>query len=153
MSWAPHVTVAAVIERAGRFLVVEEMSADRRVYNQPAGHLEDGESLIEAVVRETLEETGWHFEPTALVGCYRWVHPRTRDTFLRFCFTGTAARREEQRPLDPDIVATHWLSEGELAADPLRLRSPLVMRCIEDYRRGARYPLDLYADVASSSPL
>lgn len=148
MSWAPYVTVAAVIERAGRFLVVEEQSAGRRVYNQPAGHLDDGESLIDAVIRETLEETGWHFAPTALVGVYRWKHPHTGDTFLRFCFTGTAERQDE-RALDPDILATHWMTAEELGADPERLRSPLVMRCIADYRRGARHSLALYADVAS----
>lgn len=142
MVWAPRVTVAAVIEQAGRHLLVEERAGGRAVLNQPAGHLEPGESLPAAVVREVREETGWRFHPEALVGVYRWEG--AGDTWLRFCFTGPAEAPAAPPELDPDIVAVHWLSPGALAGRPLR--SPLVARAIADYRAGRRYPLDLLVD-------
>ena len=107
--WQPSVTVAAVIEQEGKFLLVEEMIDGRKVLNQPAGHLDPGESLVQGCVREVLEETAHRFEPTALVGIYRWYYAPAEVTFLRFCFSGKVLRIEKQ-PLDREIIALHWLS-------------------------------------------
>jgi len=147
MIWKPHVTVAAVAERDGRFLLVEEEIEGRLVINQPAGHLDPGESLVDAAVRETLEETAWHFRPTALVGVYRWVNPENDATFVRFTFAGQVADHEPQRPLDKEIRRVLWLGPDELDARAESLRSPLVRRAIDDYRAGRRYPLDLLLDL------
>ncbi|MGH8736985.1 MAG: NUDIX hydrolase [Burkholderiales bacterium] len=141
--WRPSVTVAAVIERDGRFLFVEEIADAKRVLNQPAGHLEPGESLLEACVRETLEETAHALEPSALVGIYRWRHEPSDTTFLRFAFAGSVSGPDAARGLDKEIVATHWLTPGELAARRAAHRSPLVARCVADYLAGARFPLDV----------
>ena len=138
MATPPHITVAAVAARDRRFLTVEEEVDGRRVYNQPAGHWEPGESLVEAVVRETREETALRFVPQALVGVYQWTRPGG-ETFLRFCFCGRVEGGGEA-PLDPDIRAVHWLSRAQLAARPLR--SPMVLRCLDDYLAGRRCPLD-----------
>ena len=146
MLWKPHVTVAAVVERNNRFLIVEEESDRQLVYNQPAGHLDEGESLINAVVRETLEETAWSFIPEALVGIYRWQNPGNRNTYLRICFTGHCTEHDPGRPLDEGIMQALWLSRSELIATE-RLRSPMVLRCIDDYLGGQRYPLDLLTDI------
>lgn len=145
-----HITVAAVIEREGRFLLVEEQSNGRTVYNQPAGHLETGESLLEAVARETREETGWGFQPTALLGVYRWESPDNRETYLRFCFTGTCHDHDPHQALDTGIIRTWWLDRDELAKRAVQHRSPLVLRCIDDYRSGKRYPLALYTDISAA---
>ena len=142
MPFNPEVTVAAIVERDTRYLLVEERIAGRLVLNQPAGHLEDRETLLAAVVREAREETAWHFVPTALVGTYLWRHPDTERTFLRFAFCGTVEDFREGQPLDTGIVRTLWLSAAELQAQPARLRSPLVMRCIEDFLQGRRQSLD-----------
>lgn len=147
MIWKPNVTVAAVVERQGRFLIVEEDADGKRVYNQPAGHLDESEGLIEAVIRETLEETAWHFEPTALVGVYRWKNTHNGITYLRVCFTGACHDEEVGRPLDEGIVQAVWLSRDELEALDSRLRSPLVLRCVDDYLVGRSYPLDLLVDM------
>jgi 8-oxo-dGTP pyrophosphatase MutT (NUDIX family) len=141
MVWKPDVTVAAVIERDDRFLLVEERIRGRLVFNQPAGHLEDGESLLEAVVREALEETAWIFLPQSLLGVYLWRSPRGHTT-LRFAFNGTIRDFDARRTLDPPIVATHWLTRDEIRARSAALRSPLVLSCIDDYLRGVRLPLD-----------
>lgn len=146
--WHPHVTVAALVERRGRFLLVEEQIEGRSVFNQPAGHLEQGEGLIDAVVRETLEETAGDFVPEAVVGVYRWVAPHSGATFLRLCFSGRCAGFDAQRPLDAGITGTAWLTRDELAQAGERLRSPLVLRCIDDYIAGARYPLQIIGDLA-----
>ena len=138
----PEVTVAAVVMRDGRFLLVEERIQGRLVLNQPAGHLEDRETLIEAAVRETREETAWRFHPEALVGTYLWRNPLNGRSFLRFAFCGDVDDHQQQQPLDTGIVRTLWLSAAELQAQPARLRSPLVMRCIEDFLQGRRQPLD-----------
>ncbi len=147
--WRPSVTVAAVIERDGRFLLVEEEANGRLVLNQPAGHLDPGESLVQAVAREVLEETAHVFRPAGLVGVYRWIYDREDVTFLRFCFTGEASGFDPARKLDREIRALHWLHPGELKARQAQHRSPLVMRCVEDYLAGRRYPLELLsADFA-----
>ena len=142
----PHLTVAAVVERDGRFLCVEEVADGATVFNQPAGHVDDGESLVDAVVRETLEETGWVFEPGALLGIYRWVKPDTGDTFIRAAFRGALVAQRHAAPPDADIVAAHWLTRAELAAWPLR--SPLVLRCIDDYLAGVTHPLSVLQDLS-----
>jgi len=147
MSWPLHVTVAAVLEREGRFLLVRESIRGRSVINQPAGHLEPNESLVAAVVRETLEETAWHVEPTALVGVYRWVHPRG-DTFLRFCFCGKLLHMESNRELDSGIEEVLWLSPQELQNRGSELRSPLVQQCIVDYQAGSRIDLSSLKDIS-----
>jgi len=141
--WRPSVTVAAVIERDGRFLFVEEIANGRRVLNQPAGHLDPGESLLEACVRETLEETAYALEPAALVGIYRWRYEPADTTFLRFTFAGSASGPDPARELDKEIVATHWLTPAELASREAMHRSPLVARCVADYLAGARFPLEV----------
>ncbi|MDX1697082.1 MAG: NUDIX hydrolase [Thiohalobacterales bacterium] len=145
--WTPHVTVAAVIEQDGRFLLVRERSGGRLVFNQPAGHLEDRESLLQAVVRETLEETAWQFTPEAIVGIYRWRHPGKQETYMRVTFTGRGTLHQPARALDPDIEQVVWLDMDEVRQRHAELRSPLVLRSIEDYLAGARYPLALLADV------
>lgn len=150
MIWAPRVTVAAVIERDHRFLMVEELHEGRRVYNQPAGHLEPGESLVDAVIRETREETGWRLRPTAIIGIYRWIYTKKNITFLRICYTGVAEDHDPDQPLDKGILQAPWLTLDELQRAASQLRSPLVMRCIDDYSTGRRYPLELSCDIADA---
>lgn len=146
MTWSPHVTVAAVVEREGRFLFVEELAGGERVYNQPAGHLEPGESLVDAVVRETLEETATRFTPQGLLAVYRWIHPHKGITFLRFTFTGACSEADPALELDDGILGTVWLSREELAARADRLRSPLVLQSVDAYLNGPTYPLELLGD-------
>jgi 8-oxo-dGTP pyrophosphatase MutT (NUDIX family) len=135
------VTVAALIEQRGRFLLVEEQVDGDLVLNQPAGHLEAGESLLEAAIREVAEETGHKFVPESVVGVYLWqAGPNTRS-FLRVCFAGTATAPRTQPALDHGIVGVHWLTREELTNPPRKLRSPMVLRCIDDLRAGARFPL------------
>ena len=143
MPFKPDVTVASIIERDGQFLLIEEHIGRRLVLNQPAGHLEDGETLIDAVVRETLEESAWHFEPQALVGIYLWKQPDTRRSFLRVAICGTATRHEPKRRLDRGIERTLWLPRDQIAVRSARLRSPMVLRCVDDYLAGARHSLDV----------
>lgn len=147
--WTPHVTVAAIIERDHQFLMVEELAGGLQVINQPAGHLEFNESLKEAVVRETLEETTWHFIPQAITGIYRWINPQNNETFLRICFCGECVNQEPEGELDDNILRTLWLSRDELTKQPKKLRSPLVLRCIDDYLSGQRHDLALLIDVES----
>ena len=137
----PEITVAAIAESDGRFLLVEERINQRLVFNQPAGHVERGESLLTAVIRETREETAWRFEPKSLIGVYLWRSPDSGVTTKRFAFSGTVDDHQPQQPLDHGIVCTHWLSPTDLRAREERLRSPLVMRCIEDYLYGKRQPI------------
>jgi 8-oxo-dGTP pyrophosphatase MutT (NUDIX family) len=143
--WRPSVTVAAVIERGGRFLLVEEEVDGRRVLNQPAGHLDPGESLVEACVREVLEETAHRFVPRALVGVYRWHYAPKDVTFLRFCFCGDSEGEEAGRALDRGIVAARWLSLDELLEKRPQYRSPLVETCVRDFLAGRRFPLQLFS--------
>lgn len=141
--WKPHVTVAAVVEQAGRFLLIEEQTDEGLRLNQPAGHLDPGETLIHAVQRETVEETAYAFEPTALIGIYHHEVAPSGPTYLRFAFCGTLGAHYPERPLDTDIVRTVWMSIDELKASTTPHRTPLVARCIEDYLAGRRYPLEL----------
>ena len=143
MLWKPNVTVAAIVERDGRFLLVEEETDRGRVFNQPAGHLDPDETLLQAVVRETLEETACVFEPAALLGIYQYRQRDSDVTYLRFAFTGEVTAQQEGRALDHGIIRAVWLTPDEIRASAGRHRSPLVMRCIEDYLAGQRYPLKL----------
>ncbi|SFD03039.1 ADP-ribose pyrophosphatase YjhB, NUDIX family [Thiohalospira halophila DSM 15071] len=150
MVWKPRTTVAAVIEADGRYLLVEEADAEgNRVLNQPAGHLEPGESLEAAVIREVAEETRRDFTPGALVGIYRWDGAPDGSTFMRFTFAGSVGEEIAGRERDADILATHWLTAEEVreAGASGRLRSPLVARTLEDYLRGERYPLTVLQEV------
>jgi 8-oxo-dGTP pyrophosphatase MutT (NUDIX family) len=142
--WRPSVTVAAVIEREGKFLFVEELIDGKRVINQPAGHLDPGESLVAACAREVLEETAHRFEPTGLVGIYRWYYEPKDVTFLRFCFRGKILGVDATRKLDKEIVALHWLTPDQVKASAAT-RSPLVLRCVEDWLAGRNYPLDVFS--------
>ena len=145
----PSVTVAAVIEREGRFLVVEEDYDGARVLNQPAGHLDPGESLVSACAREVLEETAHRFTPESLVGIYRWYYAPRDITFIRFTFAGRLDGVEEGRALDKEIVAAHWYTRGELVAKAAMHRTPLVMQCIDDYLAGNRHPLGVFSSEYS----
>lgn len=145
--WAPHVTVATVVVRDGRLLLVEECIDGRAVLNQPAGHLEPGESLAAAAVREVLEETGWQVELTAFIGCYQWTAP-DGTAFLRFAFAGTPVTLDPALPLDEGILRALWLTPAELQAAPGRLRSPLVQQVVSDYLAGQRHPLSLVKETA-----
>ncbi len=147
MVWKPHVTVASVIEQDGRFLMVEERAGGKLVLNQPAGHLEPGESLVDAAVRETREETAWMFQPESVIGVYRWYHAAKRATFLRVCFAGSALSHDSSQPLDDGIERAVWMSLSEVRDAAARLRSPMVLRNIEDYLAGHRYPVEIVQDV------
>lgn len=144
---AVHVTVAAVVERQGRFLLVEEQVGTETVLNQPAGHWEAGETLVQAMVRETLEETGWDVQPVALLGVYEFQPPGLDHGFLRFAFLAEALRERANQPLDHGIVRALWLTPDELRARAARHRSPMVQRCVDDARAGHRLPLDTLAHL------
>ena len=145
MAWKPpSVTVAAVIERDGRFLLVDETYEGRRVLNQPAGHLDPGESLVQACRREVMEETAHHFEPTGLVGIYRWYYAPRDITFIRFCFRGKVGSAED-RPLDKEINSVQWLTAAELKARGAEHRSPMVQQCLDDFLAGRDFPLDVFS--------
>ena len=141
--WKPNVTVAAIIQRDGRFLLVEEHTERGRLYNQPAGHLDPGESLILAVERETLEETAYTFEPTGLLGIYQYHSGADDVTYIRFAFMGDITAHEAGRALDQGIIRAVWLTAEEIRRETARHRSPLVMRCIDDYLAGQRFPLEV----------
>lgn len=146
MIWKPHATVAAIVEQNGKFLMVEENVHDEIVYNQPAGHLEPDENLIEAVIRETQEETARMFKPEALVGIYLWQQPDTDRTFLRFAFCGQCSDYRNKQELDDGILRALWMSRDELLHSK-KLRSPMVIKNIDDYLAGKRYSLDLLTTV------
>jgi len=143
MIWKPNVTVAAVIEQHGKFLLVEEETDEGPMFNQPAGHWEPGETLVEGVIRETREETAYTFIPESLLGIYSWRHPRKDVTYLRFAYTGLISAHDPQQCLDDGIIRAVWLSLEEVRATQARHRSPLVLQCVEDHLAGRRYPLDL----------
>jgi 8-oxo-dGTP pyrophosphatase MutT (NUDIX family) len=148
MTWSAHVVVASIVERAGKFLLVEEDIEGARVLNQPAGHWEAGETLIAAARREALEETGWDVEPSAVLGIYEFKPPELDYTFLRVAFVAQALRHHSERALDHGIAAALWLTRDELLARAAQHRGPAVMRCVDDYLSGKRYPLSLIAHLA-----
>lgn len=147
MKWDLRVTVAAIVVQDNRFLLVEEQVQGQCVYNQPAGHLDPNESLLQAVVREVREETTCNFQPEALVGVYLWPVPDSNRSYLRVAFCGTVSAPDPSRTLDDGILATHWLSRAEIEQRRARWRSPLLGRCIDDYLAGRRYPLDLLVSL------
>ncbi|TAN66755.1 MAG: NUDIX hydrolase [Methylobacter sp.] len=143
MVWKPHVTVAAVIEQDRRFLLVEEETSNGLQFNQPAGHLEQGEDLIAAVKREVLEETAWRFEPEHVISIQLWRKNPKFPSFVRVCFSGYCHSHNPMQQLDEGIVATHWLTRDQIEAERHRLRSPLVLTSIDEYLNGQRHPLSL----------
>ncbi len=146
MDWTPHVTVAAIIEENQRFLLVEEESDGIAVFNQPAGHWDEGETLVNAAIRETLEETAYHFQPENIIGIYYHTGTKSRTTYLRICFSGKQDGHEPNQPLDTGILQAIWMTRNEVAQSK-RLRSPMVLKCIDDYLNGHSYPLSLITQV------
>lgn len=146
MTWKPHATVAVIVEDAqGRYLMVEERIDGNLVFNQPAGHIEEGEAVTDAALRETLEETGWEVELHAFLGMYRYIAPANGVTYFRFCFAARPVRHITEQ-LDDGIVAAHWLTPSEISQLGNRLRSPMVLDCIQDYREGRRFALDVIVE-------
>lgn len=146
--WQPDVTVATVVVRDGRLLMVEEKVRGELVINQPAGHLEPDETLVEAALRETLEETGWDVTLTAFIGAYQWKAPADGRHFLRMAFAAEPLHHHSDRPLDEGIVQALWLTPAELAAQSARHRSPLVWQVAEDFLSGRRFPLQVLTHCA-----
>ena len=149
MVWKLHATVAAIIERDNQFLMVEEIISGQQVINQPAGHLDPDESLIDAAIRETQEETAWQFTPDAITGIYLWKHPENGESFFRVAFCGSCDNHDASQALDDGIQAAVWKTREQLVQQAEKLRSPMVIDCIDDYLAGKRFPLDLLIDVAS----
>lgn len=143
MQWKPNVTVAAIAQREDKFLIVEEDADDHIVFNQPAGHLEKGETLIEAVKREVLEETAWDFQPEAVIGLYLYPDPHMDITYLRVCFYGICTQHYPDRKLDNGILRAIWMNKEELESQKDKMRSTMVLGCIDDFLSGKRYPLDI----------
>ena len=145
--WTPDITVAAICEQNGRFLLVKERakSSNEIVFNQPAGHLEEGESIIDAVIRETREETCRHFQPQSLIGLYRLALENGK-TYIRYTFFGSISEVDPSLELDQDIISTHWLTIDEIR-NHNALRSPLVINCLDDYLNGKQYPLDILREI------
>lgn len=149
-NWPPEITVAAVIERDNKFLLVEEEADGYIVLNQPAGHLDPGETLAAAAQRETLEETGWNFTPTRIIGIYFYQSENSGITYMRTCFSGKLGQQTD-RPLDTGIIRAIWLTRIEIIEQQNKLRSPMVLKCIDDYLAGKSYPLELITDLRSLS--
>ncbi len=147
MDWTPHVTVATVIEQNGRFLMVEETVDGIVVINQPAGHLENNESLIDAAIRETLEETAWEIRINAVLGLSLYRSPNSGITYHRTTFTGSALRQIPEQALDKGILRALWMSHQDIVDNSHQLRSPLVLQSVEQYLSGRSYPLDLIDDA------
>ena len=148
MVWKPHATVAAIIERDNKFLMVEELIQGEQVINQPAGHLDPDESLVEAAIRETQEETAWQFIPEAITGIYLWKHPDNGESFLRVAFCGSCKNHKATQALDEGIQAAVWKTRDELMQQQQKLRSPMVINCIDDYLAGKRFPMDLLSNIS-----
>lgn len=142
MIWTPRATVATIVEQDGRFLFVDEVADGKRVLNQPAGHVDEREPILQAALRETVEETGWEVEITHLIGIYTYTNPEL-ITYYRFCYAARPVRQIPDAKLDHDIIGPVWLSLEELNARREQWRSPLVIKCVEDYVAGRRFPLDL----------
>lgn len=151
MSQLPHITVATIVERDGRFLMVKENSNGLLVYNQPAGHVEANESLFEAARRETLEETGWRVELKQLLGVYQYRSESNDTTYIRHCFIADAIEPRTEQPLDADIVEALWLDYAELQRREAEMRSPLVLQVLRDYLAGVAHPLDVIAGAESGN--
>jgi 8-oxo-dGTP pyrophosphatase MutT (NUDIX family) len=149
--WRPHVTVATVVPRDGRFLLVEEDVRGRIVLNQPAGHLDPDEPIQHAAIRETLEETGWDIALDCLLCVQQWCNAESGRQFVRFTFGGVAVRHHPQRALDAGILRTLWLTREEIAAESARLRSPMVLASVDDWLAGHRLPLDTIRWLASET--
>ncbi len=147
-TWNPSATVAAVVERDGNFLIVEQPREQGIVFNQPAGHLEDDESLISAIIREVKEETAWTFSPEYIVGIYRWRSTETGKTHIRTTFCGSVSDHDAEQELFDGIIKADWKSITELRSSK-QLRSPLVVKCVDDYLAGAQYPLSILQDIES----
>ena len=145
MIWTPHATVAVVVEKDGKYLLVEEISHGETVYNQPAGHVDENESILDAAIRETMEETGWEVKLDAFMGLYTYKAPSNGVTYYRMCFAATAIQKITDK-LDTDIISEHWLSYDEVVNLTDQLRSPLVKKCIDDFRDNKRYPLSLIVE-------
>jgi len=143
MVWKPHVTVAAVVEKDKKFLLVEEETSNGLAFNQPAGHLEQGEDLITAIKREVNEETAWQFTPEFVVAIQLWRKTPDSTSFLRVCFSGQVHSHDMNQALDVGIIATHWLTRKDIFAKKSRLRSPLVLKSTDSYLNGQKYPLSL----------
>ncbi|CAN7368013.1 MULTISPECIES: NUDIX hydrolase [Pseudomonas] len=143
MDWQPHITVATIVEDNDRFLMVEELKHGRVVLNQPAGHLDPNETLTEAAVRETLEETGWDVEPTGVLGIYLYTAPSNGVTYQRVCFIAKPLKHHPEYQLDEGIVGAKWLTREELIGRRDNWRSELIMRCIDDYLDGKHFGLEL----------
>jgi len=144
----PHITVASVIEKDGKYLMVREMANGYEVYNQPAGHWEVDETLEEAAIRETLEETAWDFIPESFIGIYRWKHPEKDEVFLRLTFSGRPTNFHQDQELDKGILEALWMSREEIEALPeIKRRSAMVLKSIEDYENGKRCDLSILSDV------
>ena len=142
MTWKPNATVATIVEKDGHFLMVEEISDGKLVINQPAGHIEEGESITDAAVRETLEETGYHVKVEAFIGIYTFRAPNG-TIYYRFCFSAAVTHRDEDPDIDPDIEKVLWLSKKDISERSDDHRSPLLQACLDDYLAGKRYPLSL----------
>lgn len=140
--WTAHITVAAIVEENGKFLLIEEETDRGNRFNQPAGHLEDNESLLEAVIRETQEESAYRFTPTALLGIYHWKHEHNNSTYLRFAYIGSVSDHQPDQPLDSGIIRSVWMTIDEMRANPMLMRSPQVITCCEDYLKGQSFPLE-----------
>jgi 8-oxo-dGTP pyrophosphatase MutT (NUDIX family) len=143
MQWKPHATVAAIVEDNGKFLLVEETTDRGNRFNQPAGHLEDNETLIQAVIRETLEETAYEFKPESLLGVYHWKHEHNDTTYLRFAFIGNVSNHQASLALDEGIIRAVWMTADEIRDKAKLMRSPQVITCIEDYLCGKKFPLEV----------
>ncbi len=143
----PNTTVAAIVEQNGKFLLVEEETNRGNRFNQPAGHLEDGETLIQAVIRETMEEAAYEFTPEALLGVYHWKHPLNNTTYLRFAFIGKVGLHYPMQELDEGIVQTVWMDIDEIRDKKNLMRSPQVLTCFEDYLAGKRYPMEVITNL------
>jgi len=141
MTWAPHVTVATIVERDGRFLMVYEDADGKRVYNQPAGHLDPHETLQDAAIRETLEETAWHVKLVGVVGVNLYEAPTNGVTYIRTTFIAEAISQDVARPLDTGIIEAVWLTYEEILERRAQLRSPMTLQIIDEYRSGRRFPL------------